>query len=76
MFSNIFTLNGEHVVWEGVYGKASNHNTDPKFKGRWRYGGFGDEITEVATETGNKRYNVDITVPGTYIELKGIVRKR
>ena len=70
---NIYTVEGENVTWEGVYGKASTHATDPRYRGTWKYGDFGDAIAEVATVAGKKRYNIDLSLPGAYIEFKGIV---
>ena len=73
MPTNIYTVTGENVVWEGVFGKASNHASDPKFRGTWKFGDFGDAVEEVATAAGKKKYNVDISMPGAYIEFKGVL---
>ena len=73
MPSNIYTVDGENVIWEGVFGRVSNHDSNPKFRGTWKYGDFGEAIEEVAAAAGKKRYNIDIRLPGAFIEFKGIV---
>lgn len=73
MLSIIFIVKGENVRFETVSGKTSDFDTNPKYKGAWKYGDFGEARAEVATVAGKNQYNVHIQVPGLMFDYEGIV---
>ena len=51
-------VEGENMIIHPASGKPSNVYDNPKCKGTWTYGDFGEASPDVAKESGKSRYNV------------------
>ena len=71
--SFIFTVQGEHVMQEGVSGKATNHADIPLNYGTWKFGDFGEAQADIAKVAGKKNANIEYNLWGGLIAGKGIV---
>ena len=73
MPSMIFTVEGESVRFEMASGRPSDFDSNPKYKGTWKYGNFGKANADVAAAAKKDFYNIDIKIPGAFFEFKGTV---
>ena len=73
MPSFIGIVQGENVLFEGLSGKATNHEDNPMSKGTWKFGDFGEAVAEVAKEAGKKNANIEINCWGGLLAGKGIL---
>ena len=62
--SRIYYVEGEHIIMYSASGKPSNVYDNPRCKGTWTYGDFGDAQSEIALESGKSRYDVKMTTSG------------
>ena len=69
--SFIFFVEGETCTTENASGKPTFD--DPNAKSNWRYGNYGEAHPDVIKETGQKFYNVEISLWGGFMKKKSVL---
>ena len=60
MPSWLFLVDGENLLVHGASGRPTNILDNPRAKGTWKYGTFGEANPDVAKATGKTSNNVEM----------------